>query len=53
VDSFLQHGGTLLICMPCIEERKIPKDTLLEGTVPAKAGRAVMEVLDATNVLSY
>jgi uncharacterized protein involved in oxidation of intracellular sulfur len=53
VDSFLQHGGTLLICMPCIEERKIPRETLLEGTIPAKAGRAVMEVLDATNVLSY
>jgi len=53
VDSFLQQGGMLLICTPCINERKIGKELLLEGALPVKAARAVMEVLEATAVMSY
>jgi len=53
VDAFLQQGGTLLICTPCINERKITKGMLLEGALPVKAARAVMEVLAATSVMSY
>lgn len=53
VDSFLEQGGTLLICTPCIDERKITKEMLLEGSVPVKAGRAVMEILEAKSVMTY
>jgi len=53
VDAFMQQGGTLLICTPCINERKITKDMLIEGAVPVKAARAVMEMLEASSVLSY
>jgi len=53
MDAFLQQGGTLLICTPCINERKITKEMLIAGAAPVKAARAVMEMLEATSVLSY
>ena len=53
VDSFLEQGGKLLICTPCIDERKITKEMLLEGSVPVKAGRAVMEIMEAKSVMTY
>ncbi len=53
VDSFIEQGGTLLICTPCIQERKITPDMLVEMAKPVKAGRAVMEMLEATNVMTY
>jgi len=53
VDSFIDQGGTLLVCTPCIQERKITPDMLVKMAKPVKAGRAVMEVLEATNVLTY
>ena len=53
VDSFLEQGGTLLICTPCIQERGITKEMLLDMATPVKAARAVMEILEANNVLNY
>lgn len=53
VDSFIEQGGILLICTPCIQERKITPDMLVKMAKPVKAGRAVMEVLEATNVMTY
>ena len=53
VDSFIEQGGTLLICTPCIQERQISPDMLVETAKPVKAGRAVMEILEATNVMTY
>jgi predicted peroxiredoxin len=51
--SFIEQGGTLLICTPCIQERKITPDMLIEIAKPVKAARAVMEILEATNVMTY
>jgi len=53
MDSFLEQGGKVLVCMPCIEERQITKDMLLESAEPAKAARGVIEILGATNVMTY
>jgi uncharacterized protein involved in oxidation of intracellular sulfur len=53
MDSFVEQGGTILVCTPCIQERKIAKDMLLEQAIPVKAGRAVMEILEANNVMTY
>ena len=53
MDSFIEQGGTLLVCTPCIQERKITADMLLEQATPVKAGRGVIEVLEATNVMTY
>ncbi|KPK34025.1 MAG: multidrug transporter [Phycisphaerae bacterium SG8_4] len=53
VDSFLEQGGTLLICTPCIQERAITGEMLLDQAIPVKAARAVMEILEATSVMTY
>ena len=53
MDSFAEQGGALLVCMPCLDSRKIEPSSLIEGATPVKAARVVMEVLEATNVLNY
>ena len=53
VDSFIELGGTLLICSPCIQERQISPDMLVETAQPIKAARVVMELLEASATLSY
>jgi len=53
VDTFLELKGELLVCIPCLETRKIPVDTLVPGAQAVKAGRVAQELLDATNSVSY
>jgi len=53
IQSFIEQGGTLLICTPCIQERNITPDMLVKIAQPVKAARAVMEILEATNVMTY
>ena len=53
VDSFLELGGTILVCIPCIESRKITPDQLIPGPQTGKAGRVVQELLESTAVVSY
>ncbi|HDS02009.1 MAG TPA: multidrug transporter [candidate division Zixibacteria bacterium] len=53
IKDFIEQGGKLLICSPCIQERKITPDMLVKIAQPVKAARAVMEMLEATQVLSY
>jgi uncharacterized protein involved in oxidation of intracellular sulfur len=53
VDTFIEAGGVLLVCMPCIEERKITPDMLVANAKPVKAARVITEVMDAAAVLNY
>jgi uncharacterized protein involved in oxidation of intracellular sulfur len=53
VDSFMELGGSLLVCSPCIQERRITPDMLVDNAQPIKAARVVMELLEAKATLSY
>jgi len=53
VDSFMELGGVLLVCSPCIQERHIAPDMLVENAQPIKAARVVMELLSASATISY
>ena len=53
MDSFIQLGGTLLVCMPCLNERKITIDMLVELAQPVKASGVVTEGLEANATLNY
>jgi len=53
IDSYVEEGGKLLLCSPCLKERGISTDELVEGSVTIAAGTVVSEVLSATNVLTY
>jgi uncharacterized protein len=53
VDSFVEFGGQIFVCIPCLEARKIPHDLLVDKAQPVKAGKVVQEVLEAKAVLNY
>jgi predicted peroxiredoxin len=53
VDSFLEFGGKIFVCIPCIEARKITPEMLVEKAQLVKAGKVVQEVLEAKAVLNY
>jgi uncharacterized protein involved in oxidation of intracellular sulfur len=53
VDNFLEAGGRLLVCVPCIRERKIDESELIEGAVPTAAGALTMEMLESNGILTY
>ena len=53
IDNFVGNGGKILVCIPCIEERKISPDDLVEGTEMCKAGRVVIEVTSAKSTVVY
>ena len=53
MDTFIELGGTLLVCTPCIQERKITPDMLLDTAKPVKAARAVMEILESNATMTY
>lgn len=53
MDTFIELGGDLLICSPCIKERHIADNELIEGAKPIAAGTVVTEVLSAKATLTY
>jgi predicted peroxiredoxin len=40
VQNFLDGGGRLLVCVPCIRERKIDESELVEGAETHRRGQA-------------
>ncbi|MBN1547726.1 MAG: DsrE family protein [Syntrophaceae bacterium] len=53
VDNFFEFGGVMYVCIPCIEERKITPDMLVEKAKLVKAGTVVQACLEANAVLNY
>jgi uncharacterized protein involved in oxidation of intracellular sulfur len=53
VDGFLKQGGDLLVCTPCIKQRQIAPEMLIEGAKPIAAARVVAECLEAQATLNY
>lgn len=51
--NFIELGGKLLLCSPCIKERKIAMDEIVEGAQLVAAGTVVDEVLTAKSVITY
>jgi predicted peroxiredoxin len=53
VKSFIESGGKLLICSPCLKTRNITKEELIDGSTIIAAGTIVTEVLSAKSVVTY
>ncbi len=53
LDTFMEMGGSLYLCSPCLKERGITMDTALDGSEVAAAGTLAAEVLSATSVVNY
>ena len=53
VQNFVANGGKILVCIPCIEERQIKPEDLVEGCEMCKAGKVVIEVTSAKSTVVY
>lgn len=53
IETFIELGGELLLCSPCIKERFIKEDELIAGTKLVAAGTVVEEILSAKSVVTY
>ncbi len=53
LDAVRELGGQLLVCGPCIKNRHIDPEGLVEGAEIVGAARFVAEITAATNSLVY
>jgi uncharacterized protein involved in oxidation of intracellular sulfur len=53
LDSFLELGGKIKVCGPCIKSRDIAESDLLEGAEVTAAGALNLEAMESDAVLVY
>lgn len=54
VEDFLELGGKLLVCVPCIQDRNIDEEKdLIEGAKTTAAGVLNLEAMESDAVLVY
>ena len=51
--DFLELGGELLVCVPCMKERNISEENLVEGAATTAAGALNIAAMEADAVLVY
>lgn len=51
--SFMELGGELKVCVPCIKERGIEESELVEGSQTTAAGALNLEAIKADAVMVY
>jgi uncharacterized protein len=53
ITTFVQNGGKILACTPCLKTRGITEDMLIEGVTPA-GGAVLVELLsEGTPCITY
>ncbi len=53
IESFLEQGGNLWVCEPCIKARHISPGELIEGARIVAGASLIDGMLDAKNVVVY
>jgi uncharacterized protein involved in oxidation of intracellular sulfur len=53
MSDFVQLGGKIWVCVPCIKERNIEVEDLIEGAETTAAGKLNIEAIEANAVFSY
>ena len=53
ISDFLELGGEIMVCVPCMEKRNITVDDLVEGAVTTAAGKVNLAALEADAVLVF
>ncbi len=51
--SFFEQGGKLLVCTPCVGDRKLDASMLIEGHELIAGARVIKEAITSSAVLSY
>ena len=50
---FVESGGSLLICIPCMEERNLQATDLIEQAIPTSGSVLTEEILSVKATLTY
>ena len=53
MDSFLELGGKIFVCAPCIKERNIQESDLIDKAQIIAGGTVINECCKANAVMSY
>ena len=53
LDNFMELGGELKVCAPCIKSRNIEEFELVEGAQTIGAGALNVEAIEADTVMVY
>jgi predicted peroxiredoxin len=53
LDTFLDGGGKLNLCSPCLKSRNIAVEELIKGAEIVAAGSMADEVMSANQVVTY
>lgn len=54
MDIYVENGGKLLVCGPCVKSRQInPEEEFIPGAMVVNAATFVKECTEAKNVLVY
>ena len=53
VRDFVEQGGKIWVCIPCIKERQITPDMLIDEAETTASGKVITAVLEANAVLNY
>ncbi|MGD9310719.1 MAG: DsrE family protein [Desulfosarcina sp.] len=53
LSDFTEFGGTLQVCGPCIKERGITPDDLIDGATVTAAGQVNIAAIEADAVFVY
>ncbi len=53
ITDFIELGGKLAVCVPCMKYRNIEKSDLIEGISLTAAGKLVVEAIEADVALVY
>jgi predicted peroxiredoxin len=53
VNTFIKENGRIIVCAPCIRERKIEESDLIEGARVGAAAALTQEILSANATLVY
>ncbi len=53
LSTFLELGGKLMVCTPCIKERNIEESDLVEGAQIVAGGAVNQELITANASVSY
>ena len=53
LEVFVETGGRLLVCIPCMEERNLKATDLIEQAVPTSGSALTEEIFSAKAILTY
>ena len=53
LEVFVESGGRLLVCIPCMEERNLKATDLIEQAGPTSGSALTEEILSAKAILAY